>query len=184
MPTVRPCPCRRLGVLACLLTSVLVHIFVLTATASESASGYRPRPISYVVSGGQTLVVYYGPTQDCQIAADPATVSLYRNVSKTVSASRMSRLIERCQEVHARLYARNPAAYYVPEERQDRLEAATSAASAVSSAAAGSKSNSLWSLNVFNRILIFPGTKWCGQGAVAEHIFDIGFHSEADRCCR
>ena len=143
-----------LGVLACWL---LVPM---------SVAYYNPRPIAFV--GGHRLVIYHGPTKDCEIAADPLTVNRYRNVSRTVSASKMAKLVERCQEVHARLYARNPA---IVEERRDVVEDNDSA-------------NSLWSLNMFNRILIFPGTKWCGQGSVAEHIFDLGFHSEADRCCR
>lgn len=116
-----------------------------------------------------------------------------------VSTSKIKALIERCQRVHALLYRRNPAAYTL--ERRDLVK----------EAAAGS-SNSLWA--IFENLAIFPGTKvrklrkylsslvfallacrdkknaflffwqWCGQGSVAEHYWDIGYHADADRCCR
>ena len=44
--------------------------------------------------------------------------------------------------------------------------------------------NSIWSLDVLNNIFIFPGTKWCGKGSVAESYFDLGIHRSADICCR
>jgi hypothetical protein len=44
--------------------------------------------------------------------------------------------------------------------------------------------NSIWSLDVLDRILIFPGTKWCGKGTVAETYNDLGVHKSADICCR
>ncbi|KAF6204763.1 hypothetical protein GE061_018925 [Apolygus lucorum] len=31
---------------------------------------------------------------------------------------------------------------------------------------------------------IFPGTKWCGSGSVAEDENDLGSHPETDSCCR
>ncbi|CAG5125093.1 unnamed protein product [Candidula unifasciata] len=32
--------------------------------------------------------------------------------------------------------------------------------------------------------MIFPGTKWCGDGDISEHKRDMGYHSELDTCCR
>merc|ERR1711973_185341 len=32
--------------------------------------------------------------------------------------------------------------------------------------------------------LIFPGTKWCGAGDIAAHVWDLGTHHKTDRCCR
>lgn len=46
------------------------------------------------------------------------------------------------------------------------------------------KSNSIWGWNLLNRVLIMPGTKWCGQGDVAEHYNDLGYHGDVDKCCR
>ena len=117
-----------------------------------------------------------------------------------VSTSKISALIERCQRVHALLYRRNPAAYTL--ERRDLVK----------EAAAGS-SNSLWAIFenlaifpgtkvrklrkylsslVFALLACWDGKKcvliffwqWCGQGSVAEHYWDIGYHADADRCCR
>ncbi|KAB0791241.1 hypothetical protein PPYR_03041 [Photinus pyralis] len=31
---------------------------------------------------------------------------------------------------------------------------------------------------------IYPGTKWCGPGAVADNYTDLGSHSREDMCCR
>ena len=54
----------------------------------------------------------------------------------------------------------------------------------VSNDVQGGLFNSFWSLDVLNRILIFPGTKWCGKGTVAESYNDLGVHKSADICCR
>ncbi|CAG5127353.1 unnamed protein product, partial [Candidula unifasciata] len=32
--------------------------------------------------------------------------------------------------------------------------------------------------------MIFPGTKWCGDGDIAESKHDMGYHLELDKCCR
>ncbi|XP_063974772.1 phospholipase A2-like [Diachasmimorpha longicaudata] len=32
--------------------------------------------------------------------------------------------------------------------------------------------------------LIYPGTKWCGSGNIAENSEDLGHFSATDRCCR
>ena len=102
--------------------------------------------------------------------------------------------------MHALLYRRNPAAYTL--ERRDLVK----------EAAAGS-SNSLWAifenlaifpgtkvrkLRKYLSSLVFALLacrdkkkmrsyffwQWCGQGSVAEHYWDIGYHADADRCCR
>jgi len=28
------------------------------------------------------------------------------------------------------------------------------------------------------------GTKWCGAGDIAAHVWDLGTHHKTDRCCR
>ena len=172
--------------------------------------GYSPKPMIYVEPAGKKLVVYHGPMHDCDMVGDETTVSLrYRQTSNStnvkvevVSPRQMAQLVQKCQRIHQSLFARDPEAYFTRNHIQwDRNLVATKpkqprgGKSDISSNnqilnmnAISSETNedslSLWSLNIFNRILIFPGTKWCGQGAVAEHYGDLGYHSEADRCCR
>lgn len=31
---------------------------------------------------------------------------------------------------------------------------------------------------------IYPGTKWCGPGQIAQNFTDLGYHSKEDMCCR
>lgn len=46
------------------------------------------------------------------------------------------------------------------------------------------KSRSKRSAFDFNSVLIFPGTKWCGKGDLAECFDDLGPDQELDTCCR
>ncbi|XP_035205653.1 phospholipase A2-like isoform X2 [Stegodyphus dumicola] len=39
-------------------------------------------------------------------------------------------------------------------------------------------------LGVFSSYLIYPGTKWCGSGDIADSYEDLGPEIEADLCCR
>lgn len=176
----------------------------------------------------QRMVIYNGPSKECDLIGDPKALSMHlKNVNSTASAvvyitSRaMKKLIDRCDMNHARLFSRDPAAYFDKStstsasitssqnkrplsggggggtkqaptlrwDRSDNVNMASSSSSSVTSnevvqGKAASSGHSLWSLNMFNRILIFPGTKWCGQGSVAEEYNDIGYHASADRCCR
>ena len=118
---------------------------------------------------------------------------------------------DQCDANHARLFSRDPDSYFdisasapssssssftrkpspVKWDRNDIMGVGSGGASLTPTSSSlndfGNNKDpaaSLWSLNMFNRILIFPGTKWCGQGSVAEEYGDIGYHAEADRCCR
>ena len=115
---------------------------------------------------------------------------------------------DQCDANHARLFSRDPDSYFdisssspsssftrkpstVKWDRNDVMGVGSGGASLTTTSSSlndfGNNKDpaaSLWSLNMFNRILIFPGTKWCGQGSVAEEYSDIGYHAEADRCCR
>ena len=161
----------------------------------------------------QRMVIYNGPSKECDLIGDPKALSMHlKNVNSTASAvvyitSRaMKKLIDRCDMNHARLFSRDPEAYFdkstasitssqkrpssgggggTKAPRWDRSDVKMVASTnEVVQGKAASSGHSLWSLNMFNRILIFPGTKWCGQGSVAEEYNDIGYHASADRCCR
>lgn len=36
----------------------------------------------------------------------------------------------------------------------------------------------------WNAFVIYPGTKWCGAGNVANNFDDLGLDKKADACCR
>ena len=193
-------------------TVVLQTVFLLHLPASEGVEwgrvqfkGYSPKPIIYVEPAGMKMVVYHGPMKDCDLVGDETTVSLrmhqtgLNNSTKIemVSPQQMYLLVQKCQRIHQSLFARDPEAYFTQKTqggrtKWDRSYAASATTSSSHRATEVSSPNriededslSLWSLNIFNRVLIFPGTKWCGQGAVAEHYGDLGYHAEADRCCR
>jgi hypothetical protein len=116
----------------------------------------------------------------------------------------MSELIRHCDEIHMQLFSANPNKYYELGDSLIKILKSTK------SNQNGHKSNkewdrdtkknppprkgrkkkkekssaNLWSLNLLNSLFIFPGTKWCGQGAVAKGYNDLGYHEDADRCCR
>ncbi|EEC13548.1 phospholipase A2 precursor, putative [Ixodes scapularis] len=38
--------------------------------------------------------------------------------------------------------------------------------------------------HILQRFVIYPGTKWCGDGTLAKNYDDLGMDREADMCCR
>ena len=112
----------------------------------------------------------------------------------------MSDLMDQCDKIHMKLFSENPSKYY---HLDDSMIEDIKYTESKKSGYAGwdrdsdkppqkrrknnnkqkSKAN-LWRLNLLNSLFIFPGTKWCGQGAVAKGYNDLGYHEEADRCCR
>ena len=115
----------------------------------------------------------------------------------------MSELIRHCDEIHMQLFSANPKKYYELGDSLIKILKSTKSNGHKSSREwdRDSKKNppsrqkgrknkkeklsaNLWRLNLLNSLFIFPGTKWCGQGAVAKGYNDLGYHEEADRCCR
>ena len=83
-------------------------------------------------------------------------------------------LLEHCQEVHVKKFLNKEDLYLehlLKPEQEVAVPKHTTAAD-------------LYRLNLLNSIMIFPGTKWCGVGSVASHFHDLGYHEDADRCCR
>ena len=112
----------------------------------------------------------------------------------------MSDLMEQCDKIHMKLFSENPSKYYHLDDSMiedikstksrksgfagwDRDSDKTTQKRRKTNKKQKSKAN-LWRLNLLNSLFIFPGTKWCGQGAVAKGYNDLGYHEEADRCCR
>ena len=121
----------------------------------------------------------------------------------------MEELMEHCDKIHMRLFSANPEKYYELDHSLIKVLKSTekpgvrskqnilgvwdrnSKKSRLKQKGREIKMNPkkktsafLWRLNLLNSLFIFPGTKWCGQGAVAKGYNDLGYHEEADRCCR
>ncbi|XP_049819242.1 phospholipase A2-like [Aethina tumida] len=45
-------------------------------------------------------------------------------------------------------------------------------------------SNRLGEVRMPNWFFIYPGTKWCGAGNIADNNSDLGLHRDTDKCCR
>ena len=141
----------------------------------------------------------------------PRNVRKKENPTVIVRREEMSELIKHCEEIHVRLFSFHPEKYYELGnsynnisrskklaanlkkkvksfwDRKDKIQSQKGNETNDQSASDQSRRKSsafLWRLNLLNSLFIFPGTKWCGQGAVAEHVDDLGYHEESDRCCR
>ncbi len=120
-----------------------------------------------------------------------------------VTERQMKRVLARCQSLHASLYSTDPKLFLATEEEEeeksyksndvggdigwkDRMDNNLAIYKKLEKKRKREKqlSNSIWGWNFLNRILIMPGTKWCGQGDIAEHFNDLGYHGEVDKCCR
>ena len=130
----------------------------------------------YVTPSGAKMITYYGPDEECEIFATSTAVNdtlrrVYRsgfepNV-QVIPDQDFERILDYCDGIHAKLFSRNHESYFNPGLTDNRRH-----------------SPEFWRLNMLNSVMIFPGTKWCGVGSVAKHNDDLGYHEEADRCCR
>ena len=141
------------------------------------------------------LVIYRGPTEECEILADPGNVhdALLGNLTLSHRFDRLiyvDRIVAReilseCESLHRKLYQDNPMELELLFSLDDDNSLSNRREGHVRKArkVQGGKEN-IWQWNLLNRILIMPGTKWCGAGDIAEHYHDLGYHRDADKCCR
>jgi hypothetical protein len=147
---------------------------------------------AYVESDRRRLVVYRGKEKEGQIFGSEVA----RRMSETpvrrirwVDSRDMERIVGQCDSIHARLFASSPSDFFLEPadplilQQAERRRDGPSATTAIATTPSGGK-NSIWSWNVFNRVFILPGTKWCGQGDIAQGYNDLGYHAEEDKCCR
>jgi len=149
----------------------------------------------YVTPSGDKLISYYGPEEECELYGSWATVNqtmetirgFDENASPmTVEDDIFSDILNHCQDIHYRLYLRKED-FYRGGARRDWQVLNTKQADEETNKIFQTKHTTpadLYKLNLLNSIMIFPGTKWCGVGSVASHFNDLGYHEEADRCCR
>lgn len=125
----------------------------------------------------------------------PSPALKFRRVV-VVDRKEMRAILAQCEAVHGALYKSDPEAFLAGEDgdgggdnlvgwdRKDDKSLAIYNRLEKKRRRQKQRNNSIWGWNVFNRVLIMPGTKWCGQGDVAEHYNDLGYHSDVDKCCR
>ncbi len=148
----------------------------------------------YGGGGGNGTVVFPLP---------PSLSHLTLDKVEFVDSSEMRAILNECQSVHAGLYQTEAESFLdvdgLGEEEENEEEEEENGVGwgdrSDNSLAIykglekkrrkeRQRNNSIWGWNLFNRILIMPGTKWCGQGDIADHYDDLGYHRNVDKCCR
>ena len=190
-------------------SSSLVILGLVMILALDLASAMvLEHTTAYLEDTLRRMVIYRDPAHECLILGQQSEIQrlLARNTtfSKVVTLPRreISRVIQHCNNIHSYLVSRYPSNVLGsddilqdgPEEttvmrdawdrRQDMGDQNLVFYQPPKRRKKKPKKNSLFNLEMFNRIFIFPGTKWCGRGDVAEHWEDLGYHSDVDKCCR
>ena len=164
----------------------------ISATSSDLNLTLRPGT-AYVgssrVTGRQRMVIYKDWDEECEIIGDEMYISQMVNQSHfyyvnddfdrivLTDAAALQGVIAECDRIHLDLFSSNPSQFIDEEEDNllvDRKDTRRKQ----------SKAKSILSWNLLNRVFIMPGTKWCGQGDIAEHYNDLGYHTNVDKCCR
>jgi secretory phospholipase A2 len=150
----------------------MTHRMVEIITAPNLVEVGPPKVLSCKVYGEPDAVKK-------KLSGDSAKEGL-RQVTKMV----MSSLVEKCQRhvletISKRQKERNATYEVMPGAVDDILgsEETGEDGSEISDEASGGG-------NVLNRFVIYPGTKWCGAGNIAENYDDLGIDYNADSCCR
>lgn len=139
---------------------------------SSAASSFIEAPIfpdkvyihSESPSGRLRLVMPKREDAECDVVGDQAIIRSILNNSSSVEfvgRSEFQQLLRKCEDIHAQLYRNtllisSSSEDYEFSDRVDGLFPKRSGRRKTKS--------SFWSKNIFNQLLIMPGTKWCGQG--------------------
>ncbi|CAG2164291.1 unnamed protein product [Oppiella nova] len=102
---------------------------------------------------------------DKQLAENAIEKKLCKPKVKFVDPKALSSYAYRCSEWLSRQIRKGEVPSYSDEDFPDEY-------------------NNKIDRNFFEGILIFPGTKWCGAGNIAEHENDFGSEKDTDHCCR
>ena len=125
---------------------------------------YQPDTTVYIYSesGRQRLVIPHAEDVECDIVGDPNTVRSILNNSTSytyVNRQEFQRLVKKCEDIHIKLY-RDTTIIGEENEFSDRMD------NLFPNSRRRKSQSSFWSKNIFNQLLIMPGTKWCGQGGM------------------
>ncbi|KAI1304207.1 Phospholipase A2 [Halotydeus destructor] len=131
----------------------------------------------------QPNIVEIGPPKvvSCQIYGDPGHVSRKLEAHKPetdgqlnhVTSDVMRSLVDKCQkhvlkDIYARANATKVKNSNGPQNGGNETDTETD----------GGEGGPL------DGLVIYPGTKWCGAGNIAEDYDDLGYDKMADACCR
>ena len=153
-------------------SSLLISLLSYLTTSSANFIG--------VDTSSNRLAIYHGPLDDCEILTDKnllfpekyqGELFIPNYEMRKMNGSSFDELLQVCEKIHVRLFFLDRQRYTNPKT----IEGISKLSKSMST---------IWKLNPLNSLMIFPGTKWCGVGSIARHQNDLGYHEEADWCCR
>lgn len=187
--------------------ALLVAVLFLTASVVTAGAMKPRRNTVYVEYNKRRLVLYHNEESDCDIVAGKSNVFHALNMLNVtldttadataasgpghhggsgrgaagvalVGRASMRQLIGACERIQARLWEAGQHRHDVWDRRDGPLP--PTPPQALDPIPSG------WTKNTspLRGLLIFPGTKWCGAGDVADSYNDLGYHAESDKCCR
>ena len=97
------------------------------------------------------MLIYQGLDRECDIYGDSSYIRKVTNTTGVIYVDKiiMNRLLSLCQDVHLQLISSYFDEEDVADDGWDRK-----------SSSSNNPLSSIWSMNILNSILIFPGTKW------------------------